>query len=422
MAVNDIVDLMILLNRRDGEELEQQAGPEGVGLVEYMRDIVAARMRESDMYISLWDEFVADAPSNRAEVIGALEAMVEGDGAFAERLNGLLEDYNELTLAYGTSWQPPAEEDGQVLVGGLRDDVLAMEGEHPGTVRIGQMVEGLPDDDGDADETDQQAIDEDTIPTRDDVLALDEMDGLTEGEEAADLAGLDGVNAATAGLRGGDLTDLDELGLADSEAGLDDRAAAGDMLDVDARADDMGVEDWADMQEEAGMLADDSAATLPGGPQGQVAVQDEGEDIGGDTYVHGRLLPDEDLDDELRPGTLYDSGRDPASTLDQNLTANALTAGDIEDALAPARAALAEQGSGAALAEHLDAIEVELGRAGSADVDRLAAALTALRGANGDLWNLVAWELLDLLPDFAPSVQRVLRDMGGPLGRERGQG
>ncbi len=380
MAVNDIVDLVLLLDRRGGEELEGQAGPEGISLVEELRDLLAARMRESDMYTPLWEEFRAEPESNRAEVIGALEAMVEGDAALAERLEVLLEDFNALALAHGTAWQPPAGEEGQALVGGLRDDVLTRGGEHPEAVRVGRMVRGLPETSNEP----ADASDDSRIPTRDDVLALDEMDGLTEGEEAFDLAHLDG------GMPGAD------------------------QFDLDAQADDMGVEDWADMQEEAGMLADDSLATLPGGPLGQVAVADDGESIGGDIYVYGRLLPDEDIEDDYRPGSLYDSGRDPASTLDRNLAAGVLTAGDIEDALAPVRAAAAEQ-SVSGLTGRLDAIADELARTDAADIDRLRASLLALRAADDDLWHLLAWELLDLLPDFTPAVQRVLRDMGAPF-------
>ena len=55
-------------------------------LSEALRELLAARMRESDMYTPLWEEFRAEPESNRAEVIGALEAMVEGDAALAERL------------------------------------------------------------------------------------------------------------------------------------------------------------------------------------------------------------------------------------------------------------------------------------------------------------------------------------------------
>jgi len=380
MGVNDIVDLVLLLDRRGGEELEDQAGPEGISLVEELRDLLAARMRESDMYTPLWNEFRAEPESNRAEVIGALEAMVEGDAALAERLEALLENFNALALAHGSAWQPPAAEEGQALVGGLQDDILAQEGEHPDGARVGRMVRGLPETNAGG----MTAPDDSRIPARDDVLALDEMDGLTEGEEALDLARLDG------GMPG-----------------------AG-QFGVDARTDDMGVEDWADMQEEAGMSADDSLATLLGGPLGQLEVAGEGESIGGDTYVHGRLLPDEDIEDDYRPGYRYDSGRDPASTLDRNLAAGALTADDIEDALAPVRTAAAEQGV-TGLSGHLDVIADELARMDAADLDRLRASLLALRAADDDLWHLLAWELLDLLPDFTPAVQRVLRDMGAPF-------
>jgi len=412
MAIDDIVDLMLMLRRRDGEEIEQQAGEEGVSVVQQMDGMIRERMvGENDLYVGLWREFDTDAPTNRAEMVGALEAMVEGDAELADYLTELFADYNQLTLQSGAAWRPPNAEDGQRLVGGLADDAAISEGEHSPVTRVGAVMEGLPTTD-EADKDEDDLPDDAAIPTRDDVVALNELDDMAAGEEVADLALLD-VDDPTADLTG------DALGLL---------AVIDGMRDEDARADDMGVEDWADMQEEAGMLAEDSAATLPGGPLGRVPVENEMEGIGGDTYVHGRFLPDEDIEEESRPGTLYDTGSDSdgasggatGTDYNQGLRGVVITVGDVQDALSPIHAAVDDdpdfdRDMRGRLHESLHVIENELLRAGAADIDHLRGELAAIRDAARDLWDMLAWELADLLPDLDPAIQVMLKAMGGPF-------
>ena len=117
MAVNDVVDLLRMLRRDDGAELEQAAGPEAITVVQEMDGVIRERLRQSDMYFSLWDEFDQDPDSNRAELIGAIEAAVEGDAEFGVRLKSLEEEYDELVVSDG----PGAEEsdDAGVLVAGF---------------------------------------------------------------------------------------------------------------------------------------------------------------------------------------------------------------------------------------------------------------------------------------------------------------
>ena len=86
MAVNDVVDLLRMLRRGAGEELERAAGPEAITLVEEIEGLVRERMRQSDMYFSLWDEFDTDPDSNRAELIGAIDMANAQSIAVHERL------------------------------------------------------------------------------------------------------------------------------------------------------------------------------------------------------------------------------------------------------------------------------------------------------------------------------------------------
>ena len=137
MAVNDIVDLLRMWRRGGGEELERAAGPEALTLVEEINDLIQDRLRENDMYVSLWDEFDADPESNRAELIGALEAAVEGDAEFAARLMALEEDYDRLALAEGEGQM--AGPDAGALLGGHLEGDAALIGEAGSALTAGQL-------------------------------------------------------------------------------------------------------------------------------------------------------------------------------------------------------------------------------------------------------------------------------------------
>lgn len=136
MAVNDVVDLLRMLRRGGGEELGQAAGPEATTLIEEMDGLIRERMRQSDMYFSLWDEFDADPDSNRAELIGAVEAAVEGDAEFGARLKALEEEYDRLALEEGAGLME--EPDAGVLVTGHLEDSAGLIGEDGSVLTTGQ--------------------------------------------------------------------------------------------------------------------------------------------------------------------------------------------------------------------------------------------------------------------------------------------
>jgi hypothetical protein len=139
VAVIDVVDLLRLLRRGGGEELERAAGPEAITLVEEMDGLIRERMRQSDMYFSLWDEFDTDPDNNRAELIGAVEAAVEGDVEFGARLKALEEEYDRLALEEGESHME--EPDAGVLVIGHLEDGAALMGEDGSAITAGQLEE-----------------------------------------------------------------------------------------------------------------------------------------------------------------------------------------------------------------------------------------------------------------------------------------
>ena len=169
MAANDVVDLLRMLRRGAGEELETAAGPEAITLVEEMDGLVRERLRQSDLHFSLWDEFDRDPDSNRAELIGAIEAVVEGDAEFGARLSSLEEEYDRLALddGAGQAEGPDAgvlvtghledsaaliEEDGSALTAGPADaapgELLASRGDMDGETMIGQGADASPIQDG----------------------------------------------------------------------------------------------------------------------------------------------------------------------------------------------------------------------------------------------------------------------------------
>lgn len=126
MAVNDVVDLLCMLRRADGAELEQAAGPEAVTVVQEMDGVIRERLRQGDLYYSLWDEFDKDPDNNRGELIGAIEAAVEGDAEFGVRLQSLEEEYDELVVSDGPG--PEESDDAGVLVAGHFEDDTAIVG------------------------------------------------------------------------------------------------------------------------------------------------------------------------------------------------------------------------------------------------------------------------------------------------------
>lgn len=311
MAVNDVVDLLRMLRRGAGAELEQAAGPEAITVVQEIDGLIRERLRQSDLYYSLWDEFDKEPDSNRGELIGAIEAAVEGDAEFGERLKALEVEYDQLVATDGPG--PQEDDDAGVQVAGH------FEG---GTAVIG--FEGSV---------------------------------ITTGEAADDL--------------GGRLL-----------------ASQGDM----------------DGETMIGHGADASPLT-------------ESETVGGSTYVYEQFLPDEDLEDSaLRPGTLYDSQAESASSV------AAMDTGDIRSIIQPVETAL--EGSPEIgerdrehLQEHLRGAEEALQQGQALDGDRFRDDLIYIRDAAPDLWEMLAWNLRDVGDLLPVTAQSVLAELAGPSQR-----
>lgn len=141
MAVNDVVDLLRMLRRGAGAELEQAAGPEAITLVEEMDGVVRERLRQSDMFFSLWDEFDTDPDGHRAELIGAIEAAIEGDAEFGVRLQSLEEAYDELVASDGPG--PRESDDAGVLVAGHFEDGTGVVGTGGSVITSSEAADDL---------------------------------------------------------------------------------------------------------------------------------------------------------------------------------------------------------------------------------------------------------------------------------------
>jgi hypothetical protein len=141
VAVNDVVDLLRMLRRENGAELERTAGPEAITLVEEMDGVIRERLRQSDMYFSLWHEFDRDPDGNRAELIGAVEAAVEGDAEFGVRLKVLEEEFDALALNEGSA--DVESDDAGVFVAGHLETDAAVLGSDGTVLTSGQAAEDL---------------------------------------------------------------------------------------------------------------------------------------------------------------------------------------------------------------------------------------------------------------------------------------
>jgi hypothetical protein len=141
VAVNDVVDLLRRLRRDSGGELVQAAGPEAITVVQEMDGLIRERLRQSDMYFSLWGEFDTDPDGNRAELIGAIEAAIEGDAEFGVRLKSLEEEYDELVASHGPG--PQESDDAGVLVAGHFEDDTAIIGTEGSVLTSSEAADDL---------------------------------------------------------------------------------------------------------------------------------------------------------------------------------------------------------------------------------------------------------------------------------------
>jgi hypothetical protein len=427
MAVSDVVELIRRSMRDNSEEILREAGEDGLNVVEYMQRTVQARLTQRDLHLTLWEEFAVDPDGNSAEVEGALEALTEGDRDLASHLNQLLEEYNTLMVAAGTAWQPPAKEAGQTIVDGLRNDLMTTQSETlTGVTSVGDVVDDLPDGEeqtGDGPRPDGQDADAgQATELASDADRLAQQDALLDMAVAGELdtpvdASLETTAPTAPANAGGDVEEAGRaaLGAEDKELSQFEGSGRADLIDVNL--DDADLDDSAvDAGREASMLSDDARANLPGGVQGRVAIT-EGEDIGGDTYLSDRFVPDEDLADDYRPGNLYDASPDDPISYEQSLRPGVVTVGDVEDALEPVRIAL--EGNvfpgvdPKQVDAQLNALRDELLRGQQADTARTSEILVAIRDSAGGVWDMLWWELADLAEDLPPALQAVLKELGG---------
>jgi hypothetical protein len=275
MAVSDVVDLIRRSMRENGDEILREVGEDGLNVVQYMQRTVQARLTQRDIHFALWEEFAVDPDSNYAEVVGALEALTEGDRDLASHLNQLLEEYNELAVAAGTAWQPEEKEAGQTIVDGLRDDLMTTQSEtQTGVTQVGTVVDGLPDREDEAFDGGERGADEprEADQVGSDAGRLARAEALRDMAAAGELdtpidASLDTTAPAAGANAGGDVEEAARVALGAGEKELRRLADAGREDLVGVNLDDADLDDSAvDAGREATMLSDDGPLeTYPAG-------------------------------------------------------------------------------------------------------------------------------------------------------------
>jgi hypothetical protein len=110
MAVQEVVEILQELAQAGEGEMATEYGLEAVSAAEDIRFAVMSRLEELLPYQSLWEDFVADPEgAAEAELIGALEALVEADTALAQELNVLLEEYYQAVRSSEEGSAVPSE-------------------------------------------------------------------------------------------------------------------------------------------------------------------------------------------------------------------------------------------------------------------------------------------------------------------------
>jgi hypothetical protein len=92
MAIDDAVELLAMYIEDDGETMRDRFGPQAVAAASDMAAVIAARFGEDSAYAALWDAFEREPDENSEELIGALEAHIEGDPSLARVLDAYLRE------------------------------------------------------------------------------------------------------------------------------------------------------------------------------------------------------------------------------------------------------------------------------------------------------------------------------------------
>lgn len=122
MAEEDVVAILQALLRDDGQAIEQQYGPQGVSTAEDIESLISTRIQDHPPFASLWADFETDPDGTAAQLVGALEAMVEADFGLASGLNSMVERYNEIA-ARATEQRPLPEEAPDAVPDGAAIDM-----------------------------------------------------------------------------------------------------------------------------------------------------------------------------------------------------------------------------------------------------------------------------------------------------------
>jgi hypothetical protein len=94
MAVQEVVRILRELIQDEGATLQRRYGLRSLTIAQGMRSLLSARLCGELPYASLWREFEAEPQGTAAQLVGALEALVEADPSLAQQLGVLVEEYH----------------------------------------------------------------------------------------------------------------------------------------------------------------------------------------------------------------------------------------------------------------------------------------------------------------------------------------
>jgi hypothetical protein len=95
--IESVVSLMERYYRNAGGQSEGELDRPGQPVLDDLADFLEAQFEEHSAYLSLWQAFKDRPTETSAELIGALEAFVEGKPDVGTRLNYLISEYDRVS-------------------------------------------------------------------------------------------------------------------------------------------------------------------------------------------------------------------------------------------------------------------------------------------------------------------------------------
>jgi hypothetical protein len=126
MAIEDAVELLAMYVEDRGETMESRFGSEAVAAARDMAALISTRLDAESVHVGLWNEFERAPDENIEELIGALEAHIEGDPSLARLLNAYMSEIHG-EMASQESEEPPAERRIAVMSGDALDDAVSLD-------------------------------------------------------------------------------------------------------------------------------------------------------------------------------------------------------------------------------------------------------------------------------------------------------